>query len=145
MPAETQLDYVKQQVAEEIGLYSQRKRFNRRAAFGFTIVPATLAAFATIAIGASEHLKIDWLPLLAMTATGIASILSAWEALFSNRKLWHVNNTALTTLYSLESDIAFRELRPDPISQEETEAFFVRLKAVREQGEADYRSVMGHS
>lgn len=47
-----------------------------------------------------------WLAILAMIATGIASILGAWESLFSNRKLWRVNNVALTGLYELQSDIA---------------------------------------
>ncbi len=82
-----QLEYVERQVTYEIGLYTQRKYFNRRAAFAFTVVPATLAAVATVSIGASEKLGNRWLPILAMVATGVASILGAWESLFSNRKL----------------------------------------------------------
>lgn len=145
MAPTTQLEYVRQQIDEEIVQYTQRRYFNRRAAFAFTIVPASLAAFATVAIGASEKLQLDWLPLLAMVATGIASVLSAWEALFSNRKLWHVNNTALTALYALRSDLQFRELDPAPMTPQEVETFFGHLKHIRAQGEADYRNVMGHT
>ena len=145
MSANTQLEYVKEQVDHEIRLYSQRKRFNRRAAFGFTVVPATLAALATVSIGASEKLGNQWLPIFAMIATGIASILGAWETLFANRKLWRVNNVALTSLYELKSDIDYRERASDkPITQEETDQYFERLKAIRKEGEQSYQRSVGN-
>ena len=145
MTTSPQLDYVKREIDREIDTYTHRKHYNRRAAFAFTVVPASLAAFATVAIGASDKLKIDWLPLLAMVATGIASILGAWEALFSNRKLWRVNNLALTSLYEVKADIEFRELdQTKPISEAEVGDFFQRLKAVRAQGEAGYQKAVGH-
>jgi hypothetical protein len=139
-----QLEYIKEQVGYEIGLYTQRKHFNRKAAFAFTVVPATLAAFATICIGASEKLGNRWLPILAMIATGIASVLGAWESLFSNRKLWRVNNIALTKLYELRSDIEYREKETEkPITREETDQYFARLKAVRAEGEESYQRAVG--
>ena len=145
MSSPSQLEYIKQQVDLEINQYSARKHFNRRAAFAFTVVPATLAAFATIAIGAADKLNLDWLPLLAMVATGIASILGAWEALFSNRKLWVVNNSALTGLYALRSEIEFRELDQDTaLSKQEVEQFFEQLKVVRRHGEDGYVKAVGH-
>lgn len=145
MTSPSQIEYVKQQIDHEIGQYSARKHFNRRAAFAFTVVPATLAAFATVAIGAADKLRIDWLPLLAMVATGIASILGAWEALFSNRKLWVVNNSALTGLYALKSEIEFRELdQSNPLTKEEVLSYFEKLKLVRQQGEDGYVKAVGH-
>jgi hypothetical protein len=145
MTSPSQLQYIKQQIDHEIAQYSVRKHFNRRAAFSFTVVPATLAAFATVAIGAADKLKTEWLPLLAMVATGIASILGAWEALFSNRKLWVVNNSALTGLYALKSEIEFRELdQSNPLTKEEVSAFFDQLKRVRQQGEEGYVKAVGH-
>ncbi len=141
----TQLEFVKQEIEREIDLYTKRKHYNRRAAFAFTVVPATLAAFATVAIGAADRLGIVWLPLLAMIATGIASILGAWEALFANRRLWRVNNLALTALYEIKSDIEFRELDSSAaLSPQEVAAFFERLKAVRQQGETGYQKAVGH-
>jgi hypothetical protein len=62
-----------------------------------------LSALATVAIGTFEKLGNRWLPIVAMAATGVASILGAWESLFSNRKLWRVNNAALTGLYEIKS------------------------------------------
>lgn len=143
MTTSPQLDYVKAETDREIALYTQRKRFNRRAAFAFTLVPASLAAFATVAIGASERLRNDWLPVVAMVATGVAAILGAWEALFSNRKLWRVNNVALNGLYEIKADIEFRERDPKPISQAELMDFFQRLKGVRAAGEAGYQKAVG--
>ena len=144
MDANPQLDYVKRQVDREIALYTDRKKFNRRAAFGFTVVPATLAAVATVAIGTSEIFDTRWLPILAMIATGVASILGAWESLFGNRRLWRVNNVALTALYALQSDISYREAAPDrTIGREETDAFYARLKDIREEGEAGYQKAVG--
>ena len=80
-----------------------------------------------------------------MVATGIASILGAWESLFSNRKLWRVNNVALTGLYEIKSDIEYREKDDDkPITQQETDDFFARLKALRKEGENSYQRAVGH-
>jgi hypothetical protein len=146
MPSIPQLEYVKQQIDNEILLYTKRKHFNRRAAFAFTVIPASLAAFATVAIGAADKLQLAWLPVLAMIATGIASVLGAWEALFANRKLWRVNNVALTGLYAVKSDIEFRELDTSrPITGTEVDVFFARLTAVRKEGEASYLRAVGQA
>src|ERR1035438_4662678 len=125
MDASPQLEYVKGQVKHQIDQYTGRKYFNRQWAFTFTVVPATLAALATVSIGASEKLGNRWLPILAMVATGIASILSAWESLFVNRKLWRINNVALSKLYELRSEIEYREQATGrSITQEETDGYF---------------------
>lgn len=145
MDPNLQLEYIKQQLDHEIALYTMRKHFNRKAAFAFTVVPATLAAFATVAIGASEKLGNQWLPILAMVATGIASILGAWESLFANRRLWRVNNVALTALYEIKSDIEYREKEASrPLTQVETDEYFARLKALRREGESSYQRAVGH-
>jgi hypothetical protein len=145
MDTNPQLEYVKQQVDYEIDQYTQRKRFNRSRAVMFTVVPATLAALATVSIGTSQKVGKSWLPIVAMIATGIASILGAWESLFSNRKLWRVNNVALTGLYELKSDIEYREKATDrPITQEETDQYFSRLKVVRKEGELAYQRAVGN-
>lgn len=146
MNSNSQLEYIKKQVDYEIGLYTRRKQFNRKAAFAFTVVPATLAALATVLIGSSEKLENKWLAVFAMIATGISSILGAWEALFSNRKLWRVNNVALTSLYELKSDIEYREKATEvSITQDETNQYFARLKEIRKEGEKSYERAVGDS
>jgi hypothetical protein len=143
MNGNPQLDYVKEQLKYEIGLYTKRKRFNRKAAFMFTVVPATLAAAATVCIGASEKLGNRSLSILAMIATGIASILGAWQSLFSNRKLWQINNVALSGFYELRSDIEYREKAGTSITQAETDQYFARLTAIKREGELAYQRALG--
>jgi hypothetical protein len=138
-----QLEYVKNEVKREIGLYEKRERTNRGAAFRFTIVPAALAALATVSIGASDKLGSTMstaLPILAMLATSVASVLGAWESLFSNRKQWHLNEVVLAELYVLRSDIEYREKDVNrPITQEETDNFFKEFKRIRAEGERAYQ------
>jgi hypothetical protein len=146
MNTNPQLDFVKQQVEHEIGLYTKRKQFNRKAAFAFTVFPATLAALATVSIGISDKFAgSKWLLIVAMIASGTGSILGAWESLFSNRKLWRVNNVALTSLYEIKSDIEYREKAAAmPITQVETDQYFERLKSVRKEGELGYHQAFGN-
>ena len=139
MPANTPLEYVKMQINHEISNNRARKRFNMRLAFLFTVIPATLAAFATVAIGASQKFDNDWLSIAAMIATGIASIFSAWEALFSHRQMWRLNNLALAGYYELKSDIEFRESDDGTITLNEAESFFDRLKQIRKEAEDGYQ------
>lgn len=140
-----QLTYVTEQIKYEIDLYTKRKKFNRKAAFAFTVIPASLAAFATVAIGASERLDRPWLPIFAMIATGAASVLGAWEALFSNRKLWRINNVALTSLYKLKSEIEYREKAAGrSITEQETDQYFARLLEIRKEGEQSYQRAVGN-
>jgi hypothetical protein len=145
MSTSQQLSFVKQQVEYEIALYTKRKHINRRAAFAFAVVPATLAALSTVAVGTFDKLSSNkfWL-IVAMVASGVASILGAWESLFSNRKLWRVNNDALTSLYEIKSDIEYREFDSDiSITQTETDQYFERLKSVRKEGQLGYHSAFG--
>jgi hypothetical protein len=132
----TQLNYVEQQIAADIAFFERRRNFNRKSAFRFTIVPAVLSAFATVAIGAQEKLGIPWLLILAMIATGIASVLGAWQSLFANRKLWLANNTTLAGLYDLKWDIEYRKGdETSPIAKAEIDDYFKRLKMIRNAAE----------
>jgi hypothetical protein len=132
----TQLDYVEQQIADDIERFTRYKNVNRKAAFRFTILPAALAAFATVAIGAEEKLHMPWLLIVAMIATGIASVLGAWESLYANRKLWHANNVTLAGLSGLKWDIEYRKGDDvAPITKPEIDDYFNRLKAIRNTAE----------
>ena len=132
----TQLEYSEQQLAEDIQFFTRRRDFNRKAAFRFTIVPAALTALATVAIGAEEKLQMPWLLILAMIATGIASVMGAWQSLFANRKLWYANNATLAELYDLKSDIEYRTGDDtSPIGKSDIDDYFHRLKKIRESAE----------
>jgi hypothetical protein len=126
-----QFTFIEQQISENIAFFTRRRDFNRKAAFRFTIVPAALAAFATVAIGTEEKLHLQWLPIVAMLATGIASVLGAWQSLFANRQLWRVNNTTLAGLYELRLDMEYRRSdKTSVITKTEIDDYLKRLKTI---------------
>jgi hypothetical protein len=131
-----QLDYIEQQIGEDLAFFTGRRNFNRKTAFLFTIIPAALSACATVAIGTNEKLDTPWLPILAMVATGIASVIGAWQSLFANRRLWHANNATLASLYDLKWDIEYRKCDSAvPIAKAEVDDYFQRLKTIRNTAE----------
>jgi hypothetical protein len=137
MSRNPQFDYIEQQIQYDIQFFRRRRGENRQYAIIFALVPASLAALATVSIGAAEKLGSRWLPILAMTATAIASVFGAWETLFGNRKLWVANNTTIAGLEELKSDIEFRKAdAATPISKDETEQFYGRLKNIRQEAES---------
>ena len=79
-----------------------------------------------------------------MVATGVASVLGAWESLFSNRKQWHINEIVVAELNVLWSDIEYREKDVNRVvTQEETDQFFTKFKWLRAEGERLYRLARG--
>ena len=71
-----------------------------------------------------------------MIASGAASVLGAWQAFFSNRKLWVANNTTLAAIYELQWDIAFRKADTGtPITKAEIDRFFDRSKQISNDAE----------
>ena len=50
----TPLSFVEDLIAKQLDFFEQRRRFNRKAALRFTVLPASLAAFATLVIGAAK-------------------------------------------------------------------------------------------
>lgn len=131
-----QLYYVEQQIEKNVGFFTGRRNFNRQTAFLFTIIPAALSACATIAIGTNEKWDTAWLPIVAMVATGVASVIGAWQSLFANRRLWHANNVTLASLYSLKWDIEYRKQdSATPMAQAEVDRYFKRLKAIQNDAE----------
>jgi hypothetical protein len=136
MSANTQLDFVEGQLKVHTDFYTNRRNFNRRAAFRLTVLPASLSAIATVLVGASEKLGTTWPSILAMIASGAASVLGAWQAFFSNRKLWVANNATLATIYELQSDIEFRKADTStPITKAEIDRFYDRSKQISNDAE----------
>lgn len=131
-----QLSYIEQRISEDIAFFEARRNFNRKAAFRFTIVPAALSAFATVAIGIEDKLHLSWLLIPAIIATGISSVLGAWQSLFANRTLWTANNRTLAALYELKWDIEYRKSDGESqINKLEIDDYFNRLKSIHSVAE----------
>ncbi|PYS79157.1 MAG: hypothetical protein DMF67_16040 [Acidobacteria bacterium] len=132
------LGFVEEAIQGSINFFNNRRNFNRKMAFLFTVVPTSLSAAATVLIGASEKLDLNvkWLLVLAMVASGAATVLGAWKELFSNRKLWVENNSTLAELYKLQWDIGYRkEKKEEPITQAEVDAFYARFQKIQDNAE----------
>lgn len=52
------------------------------------------------------------------------------EVLLANRKLWHINNTALAALEELQLDLDYRKTDQQPLTTGEIDAFYQRYKKI---------------
>jgi len=132
------LEYIEKRVGSSIGFFNNRRNSNRRWAILLILVPTALSAAATVLIGASEKLALDakWPLVLAMVASGAATVLGAWKDLFSNRKLWVENNSTLAQLYQLQWDMEYRKENTGvPITQAEVDAFYSRFQKIQDNAE----------
>lgn len=126
-----QLTFVQSLINEEINAFTKRRNYNRNAAFRFGVVVSALSALTTILIGSSEIIGIQWLGILALIASGFVTVVSTWENLFQNRKLWTLNNSTLAELYELKIDIEFRNAESNRlIKPDEVQEFYDRYKKI---------------
>ena len=131
-----QLDFIEKRIKEDIGFFTDRRSYNRKMAFRFSLFPAILSTIATIAIGIEDKFNISWLPVVAIVASGIASVLGAWQSLFANRTLWAANNSTLADLYKLQWDIEYRKAdKNSPMEKEEIGSYFERLGKIHDEAE----------
>jgi hypothetical protein len=119
------LDLLEFTVQEKIEFFRRMSKYNRGKALFFTIAPATLSATATVAIGISEKLSVKWMVIVALVASAAATVLGAWEGLFSNRKLWVVDGIALAEFEELQWTINYRKKKEStqPITQSEIDGY----------------------
>ena len=54
-----------------------------------------------------------WLAVVALIASGLATMVVALEALFAHRRLWSINNIALAELEKLKRDLEYRRADVD--------------------------------
>src|SRR3954467_9024254 len=94
MSGSDQLAALEAEIETKLGFFKSRNNYNRRMALVFTLAPAIMSAIATVSIGVSEKLSVKWFLVIALIASGSATVLGAWEGLFSNRKLWVVAGIA---------------------------------------------------
>lgn len=140
MSNETQLDFVEKKIGEWFRFFSNKRDYNRNKVFIFTIVPASLSALTTVSIGVSEKMDLGWLIVVALISSGIATVLGAWESLFSNRKLWVVNNATLAELEELQLNIEYRKRNTAAITQNEIDNYYKKLIQIKTKAEKALQS-----
>ena len=128
-----QLDHVRSSIQKHIDFFRNKRNYNRRMAQAFVLSAAGLSAVSTVAIGVSEALDIGWIVLVALVASGLATVVGAWEALLAHKRLWAINNATLAELEGLKREIDYRSASPEPVDQAEVDDFFARFnKAIEE-------------
>lgn len=126
-PEQLKMDFVVNRLAQERAAFYRRKNYNRKVTWFFAAGAALLSATATVSLGLSDKLGIPGLESLALVATGLATVVGVTEALFSHRKLWHINNVALASLDKLDRDLGFRLSDQTPVTKAEVDEFYGRL------------------
>src|SRR5258708_2820934 len=114
MDAETnrQLAFLVGELEKSLGFFNRKRNYTRVVTSFFIAAGASLSAIATIALGASRMTQVTWLAVVALVASGLATVVVALEALFAHRRLWSINNVALAELEKLKRDLEYR--RADP-------------------------------
>ena len=141
-----QLAALEAEIEAKLGFFKSRNNYNRRMALVFTLAPAIMSAVATVSIGVSEKLSVKWFLVIALIASGSATVLGAWEGLFSNRKLWVVAGSAGGDLEALKWDIDYRKKNTaKAITSDEVDAFNDRFKKINQTAESGWRAVTSKS
>src|SRR5258708_4606669 len=116
MDAETnrQLAFIVDELEKSLGFFYRKRNYNRIVTSLFIAGGASLSAIATIALGASRMTQVTWLAVVALVASGLATVVVALEALFAHRRLWSINNVALAELEKLKRDLEYRRAPTPP-------------------------------
>jgi hypothetical protein len=146
MSSDNQLTAVEAQIETKLGFFNSRTRYNRRMALIFTLAPAIMSAIATVSIGVSEQLSVKWFLVIALIASGSATVLGAWEGLFANRKMWVIAGIASAELEELKWDIDYRKKNTAAvITSNEIDAFNDRFKKIIQKTENAWQTTIGKS
>jgi hypothetical protein len=81
------------------------------------------------------------LTVLAMVSTAIATVVSAWTGLFSNRKMWAISGTAAGDLEALDRDMRFTESK-GAVSDEDADAYYKRYYDIMQTAEESWRATI---
>lgn len=82
-----------------------------------------------------------WLAVVALIASGLATMVVALEALFAHRRLWSINNIALAELEKLKRDLEYRRADAKPIQQAEVDQFYGKLSKSLDDADRSWISV----
>jgi Protein of unknown function (DUF4231) len=123
-------EHVDAELNRQIGFFRSARNYNRTRVLRLNIASTGLSALATVAIGATKMLGQDWLQLLALVASSIVTVVGVWEAVFSYKKLWSINNVALAELENLKRRLDYRKADPLPVTEFEADTLFGELNTI---------------
>jgi hypothetical protein len=124
------LDHVRQEIDRERASFSRRRNYNRARVLWFSLASTSLSALATVAIGATKMLSLEWLQIVALVATAVATVVGVWESVFAYRKLWSINNVAMAELDRIKRLIDYRTTASGSVTDVEVDEFFKQFDQV---------------
>lgn len=120
----SKLDHVRQEVDRAREFFTKKRNHNRDRVLWLSVTSVSLSALATVAIGATKMLSFEWLQLVALVATSVATVVGVWESVFAYRKLWSMNNVAMADLDRLKRLIDYRTAADATVPDGEADEFF---------------------
>ncbi|HLG55466.1 MAG TPA: DUF4231 domain-containing protein [Vicinamibacterales bacterium] len=126
----SKLDHVRQEVDHARAFFSRKRAYNRARVLWLSLASASLSALATVAIGATKMLSLEWLQLVALVASAVATVVGVWESVFAYRKLWSINNVAMADLDRIKRLIDYRMTVAESVTEVEVDEFFKQFDQV---------------
>lgn len=120
----SKLDHVRREVERSREFFTKKRNENRTRVLWLSVTSVFLSALATVAIGATKMLSLEWLQLVALIATSVATVVGVWESVFAYRKLWNLNNVAMADLDRLKRSIDYRTSDGSAVADSEADKFF---------------------
>jgi len=120
----SKLDHVLQEVEGARKFFTEKRNQNRTRVLWLSVASVSLSALATVAIGATKMLSMEWLQLVALIATSAATVVGVWESVFAYRKLRNLNNVAMADLDRLKRMIDYRISDKSAVADSEADKFF---------------------
>lgn len=127
----SKLDHVRQEVDRVREFFAKKRNENRTRVLWLSVTSVSLSALATVAIGATKMLSLEWLQLVALIATSAATVVGVWESVFAYRKLWNLNNVAMADLDRLKRTIDYRTSDESAVSDSEADKFFDEFNRIQ--------------
>ncbi|HLG16663.1 MAG TPA: DUF4231 domain-containing protein [Blastocatellia bacterium] len=120
----SKLNHVRHEIDRAREFFSKKRNHNRTRVLWLSVTSVSLSALATVAIGATKMLSLEWLQLVALLATSVATVVGVWESVFAYRKLWNLNNVAMADLDRLKRMIDYRIAADASIPDGDVDKFF---------------------
>ena len=134
----TKLEHIRKEIDVQILFFTKKRNQNRARVLTLGIASASLSAVATVAIGATKLLSLEWLPVVALVASAVATIVGVWEAHFAYRRLWSINNLALAGLHKLKRTLDYRLAGSTQIPDVEVDKLFGELDEILTQADSEW-------
>ena len=129
-PESQKMEYVLNKLSHERKAFYRRRNYNRKVTWAYASAATLLSATSTVVLGIGKISDIPSLQVIALIASGLATVVAATEAVFSHRKLWHLNNVAMADLDKLDRDVQYRISDSKALDSSEVDAFYKRLDEI---------------